>query len=88
MAETRGFVYRLNIKPSLDEGVDIAMAWVGERPNNADILVLRWESSDAENVRAMKSSIVEGLNAALLGRRRVTVGTGDNDVLITYLIVE
>jgi hypothetical protein len=86
MAETTGFVYRLTIKPSLlAEGniLPIAMAEVGERPNNADLLVLRWDSSDPENVRAMKSSIVDGLNAALLGRRRVSVGHGDDSLILT-----
>lgn len=85
MAQTQGFVQRLNIIPGQGNASAIGCAWIGPSPSNAELLAVTRESSDSAQAGDLKVSIVDALATAQVNRREVTVQHGDNDAVITSL---
>ena len=78
MPSVTGFVQRLFIDSS-GTLTNTACIFVGPSPSNTEILILTRKSTDASNVGAMKSSMLDALSQALVGRREVVVTFVVND---------
>jgi len=71
MAELTGFVQQMKYDPMLDA----ALVWVG--PTGADTVLcyVRITTDDDERAALVKSSMIDGLTAAMLGGHSVTLST-------------
>jgi hypothetical protein len=73
MAEVTGFVQQVKYDPMLDT----ALVWVG--PTGADTVLcyVQITGDDDEHTALVKISMIDGLTAAMLGGRSVTLSTDD-----------
>ena len=73
MAELTGFVQQVKYDPTLDA----TLVWVG--PTRADTVLcyVRITAHDDERTALVKGSMIDGLTAAMLGGRSVTLSTDD-----------
>ncbi|HEX8113469.1 MAG TPA: hypothetical protein VF516_37320 [Kofleriaceae bacterium] len=70
-----GFVHQVKYNPMLDA----AFVWVG--PTSADTVLcyIQITVGDDESTALVKSSMIDGLTAAMLGGRSVTLSTDDDN---------
>lgn len=75
MALVTGFVQQVKYNPMLDT----ALVWVG--PTRADTVLcyIRITASDNGAGALVKSSMIDGLTAAMLGGRSVTLSTDEDN---------
>ncbi len=75
MALVTGFVQQVKYNPMLDT----AFVWIG--PTRADTALCYIRITDRDNGAAalVKSSMIDGLTAAMLGGRSVTLSTDDDN---------
>jgi hypothetical protein len=92
MATIEGFVNRLSFNVRESAPSAFAFVWVHEPPVGEEqgftyllTVTMRWSRS--EHVFALKTSILEALTAAMLGRLRVTVTFEDEGSEITALLI-
>ena len=73
MAEVTGFVQQVKYDPMLEA----ALVWVGPISADTVLCYVRVTANDDEPTALVKISMIEGLTAAMLGRRSVTLSTDD-----------
>lgn len=75
MAEVTGFVQQVKYDPTLEA----ALVWVG--PTRADTVLcyVRVTADDDERAALVKISMIDGLTAAMLSGRSVTLSTDDDN---------
>jgi hypothetical protein len=81
MAETSGLVQRLTVVSST-----LTCAWIGPTLNNATLLVVTNDGSDADS--AFAANLVQTLAAAATNYRAVAATHADNDSKITSLRID
>ncbi len=75
MAVVTGFVQQVKYNPMLDA----ALVWVG--PTSADTVLcyIQITAGDDQSTALVKTSMIDGLTAAMLGGRSVTLSTDEDN---------
>jgi hypothetical protein len=80
MAQTTGIVQTLTISTSQ------VCTQIGPSPNNVELLTINITSNDPA-VIAFQTSMIDALAAALTSRRTIVASHGDQDAIISQVVI-
>lgn len=86
MAETAGLVQKLTFTQF--GSTSYGCVWIGPTPSNTEFLFIKRLNADAENVGALKNSMMDALATAMVNRREVVAIHGNSDAIITALRID